>query len=575
MKRVFPIFVLASLPAVAGAQLRVVTWNTLDKPTSSNDADLRTVFSAIATESVNGIARPVDVLALQEQTTTSPTQLAALLNGLHGVSSYVASVPTGQGNNDRLGFVYNSATVQLLQSSLVASGGTRPFARARFRPVGYSSTDAAFYVYSLHLNAGNAATRATETATLRSNANALGNVGILFSGDYNIDASTEQAMLNLTSAGGSAQAFDPVNRPGTWSNNSAFASIHTQSTRTTDLGDGGATGGVDDRFDQHLASASMMSGEGISYLGPTAAGTVGTHSYRAFGNNGSVFNKAINDPANTSKPRSVLDALQRASDHLPVVLDLQLPARMSVTVAPHPAEVIQDANVSVAVAVSNAAPVSTTLAGDELDYTITGEGALSGSQSGSIRPLVTPALATLRLDTRFVGLRGGTISVGSSSRAAEDADFTQDISYRVRQPSGPSLSPSGPLLNTIVDIKPWEDHPRDGLETVTLYNLARPGLGVAMDIDRILAEGDADVLRLEVPPVASLLPGESLTLTPRIDPAAVGTFTTRYWIEVSDENLPGERRHALEILLRATVPEPTLPLAPLSGLVLLARRRRR
>lgn len=574
MKSILLAALVALVPSAVSGQLRVVTWNTLDGPSSSSDADFRTVFSAMADDSVNGIARPIDVIALQEQTATSAANIATILNTLHGVNSYVAVVPSGQDNTDRVGFVYNGATVQLLQSSLVASGGTRPFARGRFRPVGYTSAAAEFYLYSLHLNASNAGTRGTETTTLRNNANALGSVNALFSGDYNMDASTEPAMLNLTDPGGSGRGFDPINRPGTWSNNAAFASIHTQSTRVTNLGDGGATGGVDDRFDLHLVTAPLLSGEGLSYLGPTAPGTVSTHSYRAFGNNGSVFNKAINDAANTFKPRSVLDALHRASDHLPVVLDLQVPAKMGVAVGAVPPKVIQGAVVTVPVTVSNVAAVSTPLGADELDFVVSGEGALVGSSSGSIRPQ-SPATKTLQLDTTAAGVRGGVVSVSASSPAAENATFRRDVSFRVLRPSVPSLRPDVELPALVFDVRPADDRPRESDPLPRLYNLADEATGSAMDIDAILAEGDTAALRLELKWPATLRPGESLELTPWVHPDAVGTFTTRYLIQVSDEDVPGERQRTLELVLRATVPEPGLLPAALIAVVALGRRSRR
>ena len=81
---------------------------------------------------------------------------------------------------------------------------------------------------------------------------------------------------------------------------------------------------------------------------------------RAFGNGGNTFNGNINDPQNTSQPQAVLDALFNASDHLPVVADYQIPARMGVNVAAVPSRVIVGASVPVNVTVTNTAPVSAT-----------------------------------------------------------------------------------------------------------------------------------------------------------------------------------------------------------------------
>src|SRR5687768_9068947 len=335
------LFVVASFPTVGAAQLRWVAWITLDGPTLSPTANFPPSFQPSVVTPVNAVAKRPDVVTVQEQSSTSTAGLAAMLNSLYGVGSYVAVQPAGQTATDRLGYVYDSTSVDLIGSaSVIPSNGTRPHLRSQFRPVGYTSPAASLWVYTSHLNASSATTRAAEAAALRANVDALpAGSHVLTTGDYNIDSSNETSYLNLTGAGGTGRVFDPLNRPGTWNNNVSFADIHTQSTRVAQVG-GGASGGMDDRFDFQLASGAMVDGEGLSYIGPTAPGTAPQHSYRAFGNGGNTFNGNINDPQNTSQPPAVLDALYNASDHLPVVADYQVPARMAVTVAPVPGRVI-------------------------------------------------------------------------------------------------------------------------------------------------------------------------------------------------------------------------------------------
>jgi hypothetical protein len=162
------VLAVAAATATAAAQIRVVTYNTLDGPDSAGELDFRTVFQAIATSPANGIAKRPDVIALQEQDADSTSNLAAMLNNLYGTSSYVALQPSGQTATDRLGFVYDSAAVTPVGSAtLVPSGGTRPHLRAQFRPVGYTSAAATFTVYSSHFNATNSGTRSIETTALR------------------------------------------------------------------------------------------------------------------------------------------------------------------------------------------------------------------------------------------------------------------------------------------------------------------------------------------------------------------------------------------------------------------------
>jgi hypothetical protein len=103
--------------------------------------------------------------------------------------------------------------------------------------------------------------------------------------------------------------FDPIETPGAWHNNSGYAAIHTQSTRTSDIGDDGSTGGMDDRFDFILVSSSLTD-------------RVVNDSYTAYGNDGAHFNQSIISGTNSAVSTEIADALYYASDHLPVYADI-------------------------------------------------------------------------------------------------------------------------------------------------------------------------------------------------------------------------------------------------------------
>jgi len=96
--------------------------------------------------------------------------------------------------------------------------------------------------------------------------------------------------------------------PGNW-NQSTYSEYHTQSTRTRAIGDGGATGGLDDRFDMILNSTGITQEGKIKYI---------PGSFVAVGNDGNHYNDSINQRPNTSVPDSIADALYYTSDHLPV-----------------------------------------------------------------------------------------------------------------------------------------------------------------------------------------------------------------------------------------------------------------
>jgi len=190
------------------------------------------------------------------------------------------------------------------------------------------STGVRVRVYGVHLKAGrdtdNASTRKTEATILRNYLNDLApGTHFIVCGDFNIYSNannTEPAFNILTQPGDDSdgQLFDPVNRIGEWHNNGAFAEVHTQSTRTTDPGDGGSTGGLDDRFDWIFVSGAVME--------ETYDMTYVADSYWAFGNDGNHFNRAVNYGTNTSVSTAVANALAMASDHLPVIADFRFPA---------------------------------------------------------------------------------------------------------------------------------------------------------------------------------------------------------------------------------------------------------
>lgn len=173
------------------------------------------------------------------------------------------------------------------------------------------------HCYMAHLKASTGASneqqRNQEAVTFKNYLDSKSNLeNVIFGGDFNLYTSAEAA-FNTILNGGNVQLLDPINTPGAWNNNAAFASVHTQSTRSGSLGDGGSYGGMDDRFDFIFFNGDLPSGaKGLTYV---------PNSYTAFGNDGNHFNKSVNAlPTNTSAPSNVIDALYYMSDHLPIII---------------------------------------------------------------------------------------------------------------------------------------------------------------------------------------------------------------------------------------------------------------
>ncbi len=193
-------------------------------------------------------------------------------------------------------------------------------------------------IYACHLKAGSApadaAQRNAEIATLRNVTNALpAGSNFIVCGDMNTYSNTEPCYLsllqdNITDDG---NVIDPFNMPGIWSQ-PIYSAYHTQSTRSVSFG-GGASGGLDDRFDLILYSGAIAQAGGMQYI---------SNSCTAIGNDGYHLNDDINLQPNTAVFPYIADALYFASDHLPVsaVFTLQSPTGLSENNDSRPFEVI-------------------------------------------------------------------------------------------------------------------------------------------------------------------------------------------------------------------------------------------
>jgi hypothetical protein len=435
------------IAATASAQLKIVSYNTTGPPEAGFDS----IFKAIG-EEVKSVTRgTIDVLLLQEQSHAAGlphTQaFVNLLNTLYagqGITYARGNLIGGSAtpNDSTQAIIYKTNTVHLFPEEVAigvadSDGIERQPLRYKLKPVGYDDS-AAFYAYNSHYKASmgsaNIAQRLVEAQAIRADADALGQgARIIYAGDFNFydynspNSSAETAWGALTAAG-PGQAVDPIGKVGTWHDNAAFQDIHTQAP-------GGA---MDDRFDFQLTTAEVTSGEGFSYINGT---------YRAFGNNGTTFNTTINNASNTypfdmvsfdatHTRAQLLNYMANVTDHLPVVADYRLPAKMGVQVASIPSTVNMGAIVPITVSVDNTAPVTSSQFADELDYTINVTGSLTGGNFTDINPAASgPHFHDIFLDTSTAGLKTGTLTVMATSDQASSPLFTMPISFTVLAPT--------------------------------------------------------------------------------------------------------------------------------------------
>ncbi len=173
-------------------------------------------------------------------------------------------------------------------------------------------------IYAVHLKASsggdNELLRAAEVDSLRKVTNKLhSGANFLVLGDFNIYKSSEAAYTKLLSTSAPGYFIDYLkdSMTGTW-NNVTYSRYHTQSPRTRSF-QGGATGGMDDRFDMILMSQTIMDNGGITFV---------PGSYTAYGNDGNHYNDSINRTPNTAVGQTIADAIHYSSDHIPVYVNL-------------------------------------------------------------------------------------------------------------------------------------------------------------------------------------------------------------------------------------------------------------
>ncbi len=176
-------------------------------------------------------------------------------------------------------------------------------------------------VYVAHLKAGNSdsdqASRSRMADSIRKHMDFQpAGRHVVLGGDFNVYSSTEPAYVKLTDPYAPNWIRDPINRGGNWNSNPVFADLHTQSTRTGIIFGDGSGGGMDDRFDQILLSSNMLNSSArIAYK---------TGSYKAVGNSGNCYNMSIFSCEPNEVSRRLRSALYYMSDHLPVILDLDV-----------------------------------------------------------------------------------------------------------------------------------------------------------------------------------------------------------------------------------------------------------
>lgn len=383
--------------------LRICTYNVLNFPGSTGserEDDFRAVINEI----------DPDVLVVQEMLSASgQTQfLNNVMN--YGQPGTYAVAPFIDGYDTDNSMYYKVDVVDFI-SQTVLSTTLRDINEYVVRPDGYSDSGAEFRVYSAHLKASydpeDYAQRLAECTVLRNHTNALPAGSHFFLGaDLNIRESTEDAYQKLvgSEADNDGRFKDPIDTPGNWHDAWAHVPVHTQSTRITQFG-GGATGGMDDRFDQILISYAADDGQGISYI---------ESSYVAYGNDAELepdwndnLNKSIIYGTNYIVGPILAENLRQASDHLPVYLDIQVPAVIQTASSMDFGTVIVDATAEENLRVFNVADPPA----DELNYDLSAPSGFSAPGGSFSVEAQDSSDHTISMNTTTSGTKSGDLEI--------------------------------------------------------------------------------------------------------------------------------------------------------------------
>ncbi len=313
--------------------IRVMSYNLCNFPLGRDDCGANTVVPQrwdTLTKIVNYIKPDVLMICELQNSVGADSILQYSLNG--GASSgkfsaanYVENQSSIVKDYQNMMFYNNQKLTLKSQSEILTN--TRDFNQyivyGNDPGLALTNDTTSMDLYMCHLKAGqsgiDSARRAEDVQVLRDYLLARPTRNNVLGGDLNFYVSNEQAFQLLTTLMATNPFKDPLNQIGPWESNFTYAITHSQSSRgpSSPNYDCGINGGCDSRFDFLLTAEKIMNAaDKVSYMPAT---------YKTVGNNGSIYNKQINDPSNSSGvPSLILNSLYYMSDHLPVIADYKL-----------------------------------------------------------------------------------------------------------------------------------------------------------------------------------------------------------------------------------------------------------
>jgi hypothetical protein len=539
-------FGVCVLATQVSANFRVVSWNLANL--NGDSSAIESVLSEMAADDLEGTSAAPHLYIFQEVRAVDANVIQGLIASAHPNYDYVrATFTTTSFENSSVGaqvlFYRDDAVTEITSGHQdIFTGAGRNSDRWQIRLKNYTFD---LFVYSSHLKAGNGTDDRVEreqgATSVRANADSLpSGAHAIFVGDFNIYTNTESAYQTMI-APGPKQGFDPLGS-GSWSG-SSNAIKHTQSPRLSGSSNGLIGGGMDDRFDFHFVSEGLLDGSGFALI-----------DYRVVGNDGNHYNTSINSgnnsyfPGQTSRSNQLADDIFDASDHVPILCDYQLPARLAALSLDELGLIIQDANFPVSVQVSNIA------SGDLIDSCpaiVEGlAGVLGDDTIMDVARFPDFDVVNLVLNTTTVGDLFGTIKIQGLGQDVGSADFTLETNAIIIASSQASFESEAFIQDDLLEIEISSDDPALDIE-IPIFNFAHSSLQATCSVSSVL--GLSGALALEQLP-SGQIGSQSADLVLRLDPATLTSDLTEYTLQIGidDQPLPGAKSSTLALTISVT-----------------------
>ena len=530
--RALALVVFAALALAPSAYaLRILDYNVLNYPGTTGparDPFFRTVIQPLAPDLIVG------------EEMTSQAGVTEFLNSLNVMEpGQWAALPFIDGNDTDCGLFYKPSKFTALGQWYFYPNSANLLRLVhvyRVRPVGYASNASDIRLYALHLKAstGFESQRLAECVGLRDSINAVPPGTHCFAiGDFNFYTGTEPGLTKMleSQADNDGRLYDPLGYQGIqWQDNTAIQPAWTQSpckTGDTGCASGASTGGLDDRFDLILPTLNWNDGQGYELV---------SGSYVSVGNDGLHHNNSIQDPPTIPEGAAYATALHTVSDHLPLRVDIQVPARISVPSTLAFGTVIVGATATQNLPVSNPAVVP----GDVLDYTLAADpGFTAPGTSYHQAAGAAPTLQPIGMDTSTPGTPSGFLLISSDD--PDNSTLATTMSGTVLAHAQVSLDSTTALLSESLD---FGTHDSGGFTTLMArvhnrgYDALRARLSLATGVitggdGRFSIVGGFSPALVDGIARTHTIQFDDAGATPDLDYDATLTFTS------ADEPLPG------------------------------------